>query len=344
MHKPSKDFSRVGWAFSAFTLSTYIIVLPLTLLLISVGSSFLSSSDLETALLIVAQSATYIVGTTIIYFFLRLPDHEKNPIPKIKIRASEILKLFCMGYLLIFLGNLISQGMISSVSQYSGEDIGNVLDEVLASIDVGAVFLVTVILAPIFEEIFCRKLLIDRIIKHGELAAIFTSGLVFGLFHGNLQQFVYAFITGMFLAYVYIRSGSLLYCIILHGMINFLGSIAIFVMPFIDSNTLDYLSTLPEDMDNQMAIEIFTSPEVLSIVGIFLFIGLLIITILFLGLIFWIISFRKLFIKETEMDLSFGGFIKHGILNAGMVIFIVLSISQILYQLGLIDLSFLGIF
>ena len=66
--------------------------------------------------------------------------------------------------------------------------------------------------------------LTERIVKYGELAAVLASGLFFGLFHGNLNQFSYAFLLGLFLGFIYVKTGKLGYTIGLHMAINFIGS------------------------------------------------------------------------------------------------------------------------
>lgn len=54
------------------------------------------------------------------------------------------------------------------------------------------------IIGPIFEEILFRKILIDKTIKYGARISIIISALLFGLFHGNVNQFFYAFLMGGF--------------------------------------------------------------------------------------------------------------------------------------------------
>jgi membrane protease YdiL (CAAX protease family) len=81
------------------------------------------------------------------------------------------------------------------------------------------------ILAPIFEEFFFRKMLIDKTIRYGAKVSIILSALLFGLFHGNLNQFFYAFLMGGFFAYVYIKTGKIIYPIVLHAIVNFMGSV-----------------------------------------------------------------------------------------------------------------------
>ena len=64
------------------------------------------------------------------------------------------------------------------------------------------------VLAPVFEELIFRKLLVSRTIRYGETFSILLSGFMFGLFHGNFQQFFFASFVGMLFAFVFIRTGS----------------------------------------------------------------------------------------------------------------------------------------
>jgi uncharacterized membrane protein len=51
------------------------------------------------------------------------------------------------------------------------------------------------------------------------------SALLFGLFHGSLNQLCYAFLLGLVFGYVYIRTGKLRYTIMLHIGINSLSTV-----------------------------------------------------------------------------------------------------------------------
>ena len=80
--------------------------------------------------------------------------------------------------------------------------------------------LVVGILAPVFEELIFRKLLVDRLAPYGETLAIVASGLMFGMFHGNFQQVFFATLIGGFFAYVYLRTRRVIYTIFLHMTVN----------------------------------------------------------------------------------------------------------------------------
>ena len=80
--------------------------------------------------------------------------------------------------------------------------------------------LVVGILAPIFEELIFRKVLVDRLSKYGSFIAIVVSGLFFGLFHGNFSQFFFATMIGCLFAFLYLKTGKVYLTIILHMMVN----------------------------------------------------------------------------------------------------------------------------
>lgn len=79
------------------------------------------------------------------------------------------------------------------------------------------------IVAPVGEEFMFRKVLHDKIGQYGDKCYILISGFCFGLFHMNLAQALYAFILGMLLAYVYLKTGNIIYSIALHIAINLCG-------------------------------------------------------------------------------------------------------------------------
>ena len=120
-------------------------------------------------------------------------------------------------------GNII-MAVLSAVMDY---DYAFSLNSMVQSTPVWFTFVCTCICAPLGEELLFRKLLIDRTRRYGDLTSILLSGLLFGLFHGNLFQFFYAAMVGMILAYVYTRSGKYWWCVAMHAAINLMGSIVI---------------------------------------------------------------------------------------------------------------------
>lgn len=73
------------------------------------------------------------------------------------------------------------------------------------------------VIAPAAEEVVFRWLVYLRLRDYLDMGwAIVISGLIFGIYHGNLLQFIYASILGMTFAYVLEITGSLWSCVLLH--------------------------------------------------------------------------------------------------------------------------------
>ena len=82
------------------------------------------------------------------------------------------------------------------------------------------------VFAPVMEELFFRKLILDRLIVIGEAGAIIISAFLFGLphvFSQGIPQMFGTFIIGIAWAYVRIKTGRLWPGIILHIMFNLYG-------------------------------------------------------------------------------------------------------------------------
>ncbi len=78
-------------------------------------------------------------------------------------------------------------------------------------------FIGTVIMAPIFEEIVYRGIMLDELlVKYNYKKAIIISALIFAVIHLNFVQLTDAFIAGIILGTVYCKTKCLIPCIIIH--------------------------------------------------------------------------------------------------------------------------------
>lgn len=91
--------------------------------------------------------------------------------------------------------------------------------------------MIHVLFAPVLEELVFRKLILNRTKGFGQTTAIVFSALCFGLFHQNLTRFMYAFSLGLFVGYVYIKTGKVVITMILHMLLNGFSSVIMFIMP-----------------------------------------------------------------------------------------------------------------
>lgn len=82
------------------------------------------------------------------------------------------------------------------------------------------------IVAPISEELVFRQVIYKRLRGISPVwVAVMISALLFGLYHGNLVQGIYAFIMGCLLALVYEWTGSFVAPVLFHMIANHLSDI-----------------------------------------------------------------------------------------------------------------------
>ncbi len=237
-----------------------------------------------------------------------------------KLSVKELLLYLLVSFPLMQGGALIGN-LLSAI--FSGGSAENPLNDF--AMDTGPLkILFMVILAPLVEELVFRKVLLDRVSRYGERVAVLFSGLLFGLFHGNLFQFFYAFFLGCLLAVVYLRTGKLRYPVILHAIINFQGSvIAPWVLSFID---MDALLALTEGSFDPGILQQFAD----LIPGLLVYFGY---SLILMGLNAWgtvvlvlrLIRFRW---RSTELELPKGVRFKTAYLNFGVILLVVLCLGS----------------
>jgi membrane protease YdiL (CAAX protease family) len=94
-------------------------------------------------------------------------------------------------------------------------------NETMAGQPVWLLILTVGVLAPIAEELVFRGLIFHRMKDWmNPVLAIILSSVIFGLYHGNMIQFIYATLLGMILAVVYHRTGTLWIAILAHISAN----------------------------------------------------------------------------------------------------------------------------
>jgi len=85
-----------------------------------------------------------------------------------------------------------------------------------------AMLVSVVVMAPVAEEFFFRGLMLRGYLgRYSVSKAVWASAIVFALFHMNPWQAVVALPTGLGLAWLFLRTGSLIPCVLGHMMVNF---------------------------------------------------------------------------------------------------------------------------
>lgn len=77
------------------------------------------------------------------------------------------------------------------------------------------------LVSPLAEEVVFRGVIYNRLrLFYGPVIAAVVSGILFGVFHGNLVQGVYGTCMGILIAYVYERQGSFFFPVLFHAVAN----------------------------------------------------------------------------------------------------------------------------
>ncbi|WP_432628333.1 CPBP family intramembrane glutamic endopeptidase [Brotaphodocola sp.] len=267
-----KQLSHIAWAYVIFLIVNHVasFFLTIALRLFSFATagifdlSFLFRSDVA---MLLSQFTMYGIAFPVFAWVMnRIPSWKKTDKKTIPASDFAVLLIFCFG--MTYIGNLIGQYLMAIASTLSGTVQENPLDDLITGMHVGVVFLTTVLIAPVMEELMFRKYLIDRLVPFGQKTAVVLSGLSFGLFHGNCFQFFYATMLGMVFAYLYSTTGRIRYNIALHMIINFVGGVIPILLA--DSTAVNgFLSLLISILFGGVAL----SCMIIAAVIFFLYIG-----------------------------------------------------------------------
>lgn len=173
--------------------------------------------------LIVSTVCLYACGMLPAWLILRRIEAE--PIDSRKMRGLSLAAVTSVAVTFLLIGSYAGTFVNVLISAITGKPVENPVQTIAENVPLGVMAVCTVLLAPIAEELFFRKVLINRLRKYGDLPAILVSAAIFGLSHGNFSQFFYAFLLGLVFGAVYCSTGRLRYGIGLHMGINFFGSV-----------------------------------------------------------------------------------------------------------------------
>jgi membrane protease YdiL (CAAX protease family) len=245
-----------------------------------------------------------------------------------KLRFKDLLIFLVMCFPVMYIGNIIGSLINAALHALLGTEIKNPLDALMNGSNIWLAVLVMVILAPVIEEFIFRKLIIDRMRAYGEGACVLVSGLLFGLFHGNLAQFFYAFGLGAIFAFIYLKTGRLRYPIFLHMAINlYSGIIGPLLLRDVD---LDALTQAGGKDTGAMMQWLTAHLPSLMILGLYTIVNLaLVIT----GFVLLIVRRRAFFFEHGPLQPEKGTGFQVLFLNPGMALFAAIALAMFVLSL-----------
>ena len=193
----------------------------------AIDNKFLNDYYLEHELMeALNKSVTVLTGLAnlcacpLLVLFIYL-DNKKYPLGKVfnKPHAATFILAFLAGLFFCIIGNNLI--LITDIDRLTG---GSDELSVLYGGNIFVEILMIGIIAPIGEELAFRGLAYRRMRDYMPAwLSIILSSVIFGVYHGNLIQGIYAFILGLVLAYVYEKFKNILAPILVHAAANTLS-------------------------------------------------------------------------------------------------------------------------
>lgn len=313
-------FSRLGIAMFVMLIVTYGIQI-----LVGVVAGIAHIRD-TVMLLVLSYVPMYCIAFPAAYMIIRTVP--KHPLEQQSVGAGRYLRMLVICFFLMYGGNLFGNLVNTAISDMLGISISDPVESlVMSDIPMQALFVLTVILAPVFEELFFRKLLIDRMAVYGQGTAVITTAMMFGLFHGNLSQFFYAMALGLVFGYIYVKTGKLRYTICLHMFINLWGGVI--SGSFVTDKNISALVNGDIDPENISELFRMITPKV----ALFFLYSLATLVLAVVGLVLAIKHRRRISLDTAGMQLPKGSAFRTAWLNPGMILFTVACLALMVFTI-----------
>lgn len=199
------------------------------------SSPHLREQEIENFFLRVVESGfSSIVGITvgilILFFYFRKSESRNRLLDSNKqMNKSAFLYILIVFMSTQLLFEVLGQGIEALLNQW-GYSIMEQIESASSVSTTFSMFLYASFLGPIAEELVFRGFLLRSLEKYGKIFAIVTSAILFGIFHANFIQGIFAFAVGIIFGFVAMEY-SIKWAIVLHIINNFIfGDLLLFIL------------------------------------------------------------------------------------------------------------------
>lgn len=242
--------NRVCWtALAGVVLMGFVLPAIGLLYLKSIGfpiSGKASFDGMSPVMYYLLVGVDYVVGMALpafLYFSAeRMPLSQGIPFRKISV--EEIVLYVAFGSMICILANYPAN-LVSKIQEFFG--FSGSLPEMQLNNDPRVLVLYgfsVVIIPPLVEEVMFRGVILQSLRRYGDGFAVLVSAILFGLYHGNFIQMVFAFLSGLALGYAVIRTGSLLPSILIHFINNAVSFAVEIVSRFYGQSMANYVDNI----------------------------------------------------------------------------------------------------
>lgn len=192
------------------------------------------------------------VGLLFLLIYFRKVDYRKMIFKsEEKMTGSDFVIVLTIFMCAQAIFSLASMGMETCFNKI-GLSIMEEINSATSSSNTLSMLMYASFIGPISEEIIFRGFIMRGFYKYGSYYAILMSAIIFGAFHGNLIQSIFATLVGLVLGYVSMKY-SIKWAIILHIFNNFVFG--------------DLLTYLTKNMNESMQSTLISILEAIFFVG-----------------------------------------------------------------------------
>lgn len=196
------------------------------------GAAFLTdiislTEDSQFLVLLTASYATIAALALGFWYWKRfVPKHRPRRKPSALLHPSMLAGMALLVFGLQYISNYLAL-LVAAINPGWYETYERMMESIGFGDITPALVLYSVIIAPISEELIFRGVTLSYAVRAMPFFAANTlQAFLFGLFHGNAVQGVYAFVAGLFCGYICQKGGSLWLSILFHMMFNLWGTFA----------------------------------------------------------------------------------------------------------------------
>lgn len=312
-------FSKIG-----FILLFYSVLHQALGTLLLLGIKAVNPAWLENPVLyyLAALLPTYVIAFPVVFLLLR------KLVPATKLEQHKMkFWQWILGFIIVYgigIGiNIVTNVIYMIIRLFDSSFLQqNELMELMSELNPFLMILIIGIIAPIVEEFIFRKLLIDRLIPYGQAVAIFVPGIIFGIFHGNLQQCFFAAAIGIFFSFIYVKTGKIKYTIFMHMGVNLYSCIYMLLLTILSSSGIYENPELFMDQDYIMEYLPMYLGKI--VIPTFIMLGMVFVSFTFViaGIVLFFVFLKRFRIsKNARIPLEKGKAFSTIVLNPGMITF-----------------------
>ncbi len=310
-----RQFTRIGFGLFGFLVAAFAVQIIAVVLVMILKPSLMYD---DTFTLLIGFISTFLVGVPTGILIIRTgPKSVFYPVCKMGFK--DLVQAFLVMYGITMVGNYVGNMLMSMVEVSTGSEISNPVSTSYDGVAFWLNMISLLILAPVMEELLFRKCIIEAVLPYGEKTAIILSAVVFGLAHGNFFQFFYAFGVGLLMAYIYIKTGKIIYTMILHFALNLFGGA---IPLLLEDWFVDFADVMENANADQLLRDlIIAGPKILFT----LLYSNAMMAMAVVGIILLIRRRKQFKLDSPAMEIPKGKWFPTVFLNVGTILFFVLS-------------------